>query len=69
MRFFFSLFLQFIESVSYRLEDLKSGTVKVRSLFYILSQLYQINQSPPYRSIAFLRNDNIFTWYISGASI
>ena len=27
-------FFQFVESVSYRLEDLKSGTVKVMSLFY-----------------------------------
>jgi hypothetical protein len=51
---FFVLFLQIVESLSYRLEDLKSGTVKVRS-FLLLYYMQLIN--PPYRP-AFLRYDS-----------
>ena len=32
---FFCFISQYVESVSYRLEDLKSGTVKVRSFFLL----------------------------------
>ena len=41
------VFFQFVESVSYRLEDLKSGTVKVRSLFiYMFPLINQIKSTP-----------------------
>ena len=48
----------FDKSVSYRLEDLKSGTVKVRSLFIYFLGYFKSIQKP----ITFLRNGNIFTW-------
>ena len=39
---FFVLFLQFVDSVGYCLEDQKSGTVELA----FFTQLYAVNQSP-----------------------
>ena len=39
MRWFF---VQYVESVSYRLEDLKSGTVKVKRCFFSLNHMQLI---------------------------